>query len=521
MPIKHHLPSENLGTIRSKNYVGAFSISREKLRIVSEDGKKPKRFLKRHLRMRRSKLVSFTIDPNLDRMWRAIGLSQTDRESEVQKLEARLIECYRCFIEEVSVVFEKGRDELRRCQDEYRKKQQVFGDTDHELPINSHLPLTQQIELTKAAIDELVHAYDDRLEEFESVHEHLLELFDELGVDNRGEFAEIGSDDLSLDRLNRFHRMVKSLEKDKRKRIDLFASLKDRIEELLDELNEDVSAEVREILDTETVTNESIQLLHDTVDVLEDLRTQRLAEMDELNEEIEDLYTALAVDQSDRMEKPTRCTQDALDILKSEVEFLREQKATRLPQVIRGLSNEITRLCEVLKIPPRMRPRYTGNRDDPEEEAAFLRKQLDTLRKKQIAAQPIISLISQIETCKDIIAGKAQERSGSRRFLEEEREKRKAIEQLPKLEKKLLELLVEFREANGYDFEFNGVNYSKSYNEPTNNNKEEPRRLERRETLGQQLLKQMMTESKAMGSEVASKKSRQRRQGMKARSLYI
>ena len=486
--------------------------------------------------MKRSKLVSFKIDPNLDRMWRAIGLSKTDRETEMEKLEDRLIECYKGFVSEVTALFEEKREELRRHQEEYRERQHVFGDKEHPLPVNTSLPFSEQIALTKDAMEELLHAYDARLEEFEKVHGVLSRLFDELGVENRGEFAEIGTEDLSLERLKRFNEMVKSLEEDKRKRLGLFESLRKRIEELLDELNEDVSAEVRQILDTKTITNESIQLLHDTVDLLEDMRKQRLAEMDDLSEKIEGMYSSLAVDPSDRMQKPMGCTQEALELMKSEVEFLSEQKETRLPQVIRGLNSEIVKLCEQQKIPARMWPRYQGSKDNPEEEAVWLRKQLDQLQQKQISAKPIVTLISQIEALKEVIEGKnVVGRSGGRKFLEEERERKKAMEQLPRLEKKLLELLVEFKDKNGYDFEFNGINYSKSYETPAAQEahgverrperrpeRMTERRVERRETIGQQLLAQMISESKAMGSEIhATKNARQRRQSNKARSLFI
>ena len=505
--------------------------------------------------MKRSKLISFKIDPNLERMWRAIGLSKTDRETEIEKLEDRLIECYKAFVSEVTALFEEKREELRRHQEEYRERQQVFGDKEHPLPVNTSLPFQEQIELTKDAMENLLHAYDERLEEFEKVHGVLSRLFDELGVENRGEFAEIGTEDLSLERLKRFNDMVKSLQEDKGKRFGLFESLRKRIEELLDELNEDVSAEVREILDTKTITNESIQLLHDTVDLLEDMRKQRLAEMDDLNEKIEGMYSSLAVDPSDRMQKPMGCTQEALELMKSEVEFLSEQKETRLPQVIRGLNSEIVKLCEQQKIPARMWPRYQGSKDDPEEEAVWLRKQLDRLQQRQIAAKPILTLISQIEALKEVIEGKNLAGRSGRKFLEEERERKKAMEQLPRLEKKLLELLVDFKDKNGYDFEFNGINYSKNYETPA---AQEPqgaerraergtergterraerrtergverrtermpeRRVERRETIGQQLLAQMINESKAMGSEIhATKNARQRRQSNKARSLFI
>ena len=467
--------------------------------------------LQKNRKMRRSKLISFKIDSNLDRMWRAMGLTETDKQEEIQRLEERLIESYRSYISEVAQVFEETRNELRECQAEYRKRQRVFGDSEHSLPINSQLPLREQIALTKQATADLVHIYDERIEDFEDLHEQLEELFEELGVKDRGEFAEVGTDDLSLERLQRFRAMVRTLSGDKDKRIEVFESLRTRIEDLLHEMKEDVSDDVREVLNSGNISNESIKLLHETLDVLEELKTERMAEMDDLNEEIERLYTALAVDPSDRMRKPTEITQASIEMLKSEVEFLKEQKETRLPQVIKGLNAEIAKLCEQMQIPARMRPKFKVNKGTPEEEAAYLRQQLDELRQKQISAQPIMSVISQIEAYKQLLAGNApvtteKGRPNNRRLIEDEREKRKAKEQLPKLERKLLALLVEFKEKNGYDFEFNGINYSRQYRADSATATKDTtlattvRRQQHKETLGQQLLMQMINESKAAGN---------------------
>ena len=37
--------------------------------------------------MNRQKLITFKIDPNLDRMWKMIGLTQTERMNEIQDIE--------------------------------------------------------------------------------------------------------------------------------------------------------------------------------------------------------------------------------------------------------------------------------------------------------------------------------------------------------------------------------------------------------------------------------------------------
>jgi hypothetical protein len=89
------------------------------------------------------------------------------------------------------------------------------------------------------------------------------------------------------------------------------------------------------------------------------------------------------------------------------------------------------------------------------------------LKQRKIEGQPITDLIIQIESSRDLIEGKNAKfpdvPGSPRRNVEEEKAKRNARELLPKLERRLIALLVQFKEKHGYDYEFNGVNYGQLY----------------------------------------------------------
>ena len=70
--------------------------------------------------MSQSKLISFKIEPNLDRMWWGMGHSDAEREVETEKIEAQLLEAYRAYVSGVSQTFEGLREQLRQCQEEFR-----------------------------------------------------------------------------------------------------------------------------------------------------------------------------------------------------------------------------------------------------------------------------------------------------------------------------------------------------------------------------------------------------------------
>jgi hypothetical protein len=269
--------------------------------------------------------------------------------------------------------------------------------------------------------------------------------------------------------------------------------------------------------------------LNQTIRDLENLKVTRAAEIASLTSQIERLYLLLAIDSSDRLKPQTKYTGEVVKVLKEERDFLNEEKQSRLPQVIKGARKELAKVCEQLKIPPRMWPRFKGG--DPEAEAEFLTQNLQELKQKRIQSQPIIDIISQIEAIRDVAQGKPTQsrdlRGSRRRLADDDRAKKNATEQIHHLEHKLLVLLVEFKEKNGYDFEFNGVNYLKSLPQdtiegtvPKGQNRKQP--VAKKQSLAQQILFEKMNESMALGSErVVLRTAQRRRYNSVSRTSYM
>lgn len=436
--------------------------------------------------MRRERqLVTFKIEPNLERMWRAMGLTSEERDDEVRKLEDSLVSAYRDFVGDTGMIFEDLREQLRASQEEFKQTQHVFEDATVKLPSYANLSLREQIAITRRATADVESIYGPRLREFEDLHAQISELFDVLGITDRGDFEEVGQANLSSARLRQFYDRLRDLEAERQQRLALFESLRTGIERLAEELEEDVPDHINQVIDHKEITTDALRAMTTAVELLEEMKERRMKEFATLTEEVQGLYAVLAVDPSDRVQAKDQ-TLATLEVLRDEAAFLREQRTTRLPQVVQTFGTEVARLCKHLRIPMKDRPRYTG--DDLEEEAQYLRQALEDLRKRQIEEQPIVSTIVQIEACRDAIAGKgtAGRRPGGR-------DKRGATEQLQKLEQKLLKMLVEFRTKNGYDFEAEGVNYRQEM-EGRSQAPVEPRR---KQALGKMMLMQKMSESRA------------------------
>jgi predicted nuclease with TOPRIM domain len=405
------------------------------------------------------KLITIRIDPNLDRMWKNMGRSLIERTGEIQELDSWLLQRYHDFIEQTHVKLAALEEQFKQVLEEWKQAQLTYGDKS-ALPTSAEsVSIPEQIVAIRNAIAELVRVYQARLQEFQRLQDQVSELFDKLGVpvEERGEFAEIGTGDLSTERLQRYRSVIKSLTAESSQRKKLIASLKPRLVDLATKLEETLPEKLKAALDGDSITTETIQILNDGIDSLQKLSETRSTEIQSLNGEIDRLYSVLAVHPNDRIPKQTKNVQAVVNSLNEELVFLRGQSDARLPLVVKSATKEVSKLCDQLRIPLRMRPKFTG--EGIEAEAIFLTRQIDQLREQQVRSQPIIDLITQIESCQSLLEGRRTHgvNQSPMRPADEQRAKQNARDLLLKLETKLLSLLLEFKHRHGYDFVFKGV----------------------------------------------------------------
>lgn len=403
-------------------------------------------------------LITFDIEPNLERMWRLIGVEDEERENQIQNLYEVLMKAYHGFVEQVSRSCEELRSELFEAQEEFKRVQKAYDDDQVNLPIKPNLPYKDQIDMTNDATDKIRTLYKSRIKEFNYIHKELMEIFENLGIpnDERGDFNEIGEDNLSESRLDSFKRRLDELMIEFKQRSTIVKSYYDNIHDLEKQLGEPIPDQVIQIFDQDLCDNDSVQILSDTLNEFQRLKEERINQVDELNDKIAYYYDILCIDPSDQLQKSTEITSQNIENLQNEVQFLKETSRKRFPIVIQELNKSITKLCDDMSIPLKNRPHFTGT--SIEKQANFLKAELEKLKTRQIYCRPIIDLISEIETQKELLAPSSSlysRSTSSRKYLEFERQKKNASEQIPVLEKKLYQMLVEYRNKTGQDFYFN------------------------------------------------------------------
>lgn len=409
------------------------------------------------------RLITFKIDPALDRLWTTMGLTQVERAEESKKLEQELIKSYQTFIAEATASCEDLRSELREALIEYQHVQSIFGDDSPQPILNPKNSLRDQINEVYELTDELKIKYQNIVQEFEELYEKLQDQYQILRIsdENQGEFAQIGEEDLTSARLERFKDMSKNLGKEIKQRTKLFDTLADDLKSVLNCVQEFPPSDIQEILDQRCIDNDSLNALKETVASFQELKEKNEKIIAEQWEKLEGLYSLLDISEKDQMEKPANPSVEAVDSIRNEITNLQAQADARIPIVSKQLKREIKSLCDQLRLPKKMRPKSTCS--DQEQEVIYLKGELKKLQETQIKTQPIIDIICQLETLKNSMKPTSEdmlmsrERGASRRLVAEEKNKKANKEKMAKLEQKLLKLLVKYKEENGYDFEFEGV----------------------------------------------------------------
>lgn len=112
-----------------------------------------------------------------------------------------------------------------------------------------------------------------------------------------------------------------------------------------------------------------------------------------------------------------------------------------------------------MRVPEKLRPRYVGLNLD--EKLDFMEATASSMRDRLAKTEPIIEILSQIEEVKNKKFPKSSDTNNpniSQQLIDQHMQKQIDSELRP-LEKELLQLLLQFRKENGFDFQFEGVTY--------------------------------------------------------------
>jgi hypothetical protein len=296
-------------------------------------------------------------------------------------------------------------------------------------------------------------------------------IFTHLGITDRGDFSEIGTEDLTKNRLYNYEKKYRELSNDFARRAMDFDTLKSKIVTLSSDIQEAIPAYVDDIFARADFSDAAREKLEDLVYELHTLWEQRRTHIAEIAVEITKLWDLLKIDDSVRrqfLNSHTVLSAKNVEDCIREAERLTTLRDANLPSIIRTLKADISRICEEIGY-------SDDNRDDiiyssigPDDLDTFVKldSELIQLKKIRVASRPIIDLIRQRKEIRSEYEelGEFAKRNGDEAQpldikvrLHTEKVLRRHRYVLPRVEKKLKLSLIQFREQEGSDFLWNGT----------------------------------------------------------------
>jgi SMC interacting uncharacterized protein involved in chromosome segregation len=428
--------------------------------------------------------IEVLILPEIEGLWDELGLDEAERSESIEGLSKQVAQLYShfqdCLVDRCSQV----RNEIAAIKDKHQRALRAFGMTESEInqevsPI-SRTNLIKQLVQAKQALANFQSFIAGRIHKLNSLVHAARELFDALGADagERGEFNEVGHTDFTRERIERFRTKIAALQQEKEERLTRIVVLKSDISALLTDLNTVPQGDDHAVLTNESVSTGQIAKLISLKEKLERRKSERVSEISSLAVTITHLWDMLLIEGSERIEflrSHSSLGDDVVESCQAEVARLSGLRDQKLPGLITAQRDQVAQLWETLHIAEESRPQFARQSGDDLAQANvkefnFLRAEISRLKTLLAELQPILELVHQREeivrdysetlsSAADPNRLTSRGRGCAQQRMREEKARRRFQVTLPKLERKLGRLLIEYRTNKGTDFEWNGRPY--------------------------------------------------------------
>jgi len=427
--------------------------------------------------------INIKITSELENLWDSLGTDSSDRNSHVQEMLIEMRHVYKSHIDKLRKQLYESREEIERIQQKYRQAMIAFGVSENEIsqsivPIQNKNIIQQLNDVTKL-YESFKVVIADRVQKIENMVHIAKALFDNLEIPNseRGEFSEIGETDFTRERVDKFRQKIDDLKRIEEQRKVEISKIKDNIRELLSQTGESNNQKYLLTLSNQSIGISFVEELTQIEINLKKEKEFRINELSQMAIAITHLWDHLGVPENERivfLSKYSTVSPEVMQSCKTEIARLSKLRDEKLPQLIASQRQEIEALWEKLHVAVESRPIFEnqglGNHESQIKEYEFLEKETLRLKSIEVEYHTILETINQRESIineynetvsvsNDPVRLTSRERGKAQQLIKEEKARRRYKTMLPKIEKKLLQLLTDYRIKNGTDFEWDGRPY--------------------------------------------------------------
>lgn len=428
--------------------------------------------------------IDFIVDPtNLESLWHELGLLPSEIEKEKNKLNKLISEVRYKARKEASFEKIQINDEIQKIKEHHIKLLRAIGASENECEIVKQTgfegTLRQRLAEVRNNFDIFKPKCAELITEFEELKKQSDELFDKIGysIEDRGEFAEVGDTDLSKERQQRFREKIRELEEEASERTKEFGILKEKVQNITSKLGCTISPRIDQLLNSNDISTDSIETIQEYLEDLSVIRNSRISQISELALSISHEWDLLDVPEQEKqafVESHSQLTEKCIQDFSDELLRLQKIRNEKLPELIDRVKYDILSVCQTLHYTQKEIDDTLSNvkeiLGDNMKTFSEYENVLFNMKRKLALSQPIIDLMKQrdelkkeydeVETEENALKDNRDDKSLDKRA-EKIRRRYKFV--LPRVEKKILIAVLEYKQANGTDFLWDGKKVEDEY----------------------------------------------------------
>lgn len=421
---------------------------------------------------------------SLEQLWSTIGYDETERVLEQVKLDSFLKSAFQSFLNTTSQYCATLEKQIETVVINHIKLMRAFSEDEQQIQIvlqnSQNGTLKERLSNVTTSFQEYQAKCQPCIKKFNELHKKIQELFDILGVSEnaRGDFAFVGETNFSAERLHKFEQKVELLDviiESHKKRLEILGN---SIQDTCDLLDISYPEEVSSIIDSCSISEPSLKIIEKIDYELMKLKESRQKELEIKTEKLKKLWQLLDTPQIEQemfIDSFSSIGDSVVKAYDEEINRLIELRNQNLETIVEKQKTQIQNISADLHIKPSQVISF-----DNTEGFNLLQLfnhydvELDKLKNLFSHMRPYLDLISQreellkesdtiAESTKEIAKLQSQKKEIDPKVIAKTEQARRRVKSLlPRLEKKLLIMLIEYQSTHGEDLIWDGSPYIQS-----------------------------------------------------------
>lgn len=423
--------------------------------------------------------VQIRISTDLESLWDQLGVEHKDRISIMASMQEKCMELYNSQVLQVQKQVAETKMLISQIQMKHKQAMAAYGIPEKEIYEtfknieNTHL--LEQLSSAKLEYEQFKVKITEQVQKIETMVLVCKDLFDALDVpsEKRGEFQDVGEADFTRERIERFRVKMESLQSEVKARTVQIDQIKNKINQIITNEMTDYKDDDLKLLNSKSVHDSYIKSLSDLEKRVTAEKNRRLQDLSNKAMIMIHLWDILGVSKAEQdsfLSQYPNINEQTLAAMQEEINKLTEERDKLLPKLIEGRREEVNQLWQILHISVENRPHIVSDGSDLSLEYKALEDEILRLKEIQMKCHDVLEVIFERERIiADYNYAQNVEKNPSRllsrgkgmakQLINEEKARRRYAVILPKLNKKLKNLLLEYHKKNKKHFEWDGIPY--------------------------------------------------------------